>query len=116
MEKRDISHRCAVWAEASVVDKARYEFDEVCILWRSLYSLSPFPHRRKSASLHFLQTEDILKTAEDIAGPYVWGRYDMVCLPPSFPFGGMENPCLTFITPTLIVSIHFGNEPLEKHV
>uniref|UniRef100_A0A914WI42 Uncharacterized protein n=1 Tax=Plectus sambesii TaxID=2011161 RepID=A0A914WI42_9BILA len=75
MEKRDISHRCAVWAESSVVDKARYEFDE---------------------------TEDILKTAEDIVGPYVWGRYDMVCLPPSFPFGGMENPCLTFITPTLI--------------
>jgi leukotriene-A4 hydrolase len=35
-------------------------------------------------------------------GPYVWGRYDILCLPPSFPYGGMENPCLTFVTPTLL--------------
>lgn len=33
---------------------------------------------------------------------YVWGRYDILVLPPSFPFGGMENPCLTFVTPTLL--------------
>ena len=32
----------------------------------------------------------------------MWGRYDVVCLPPSFPYGGMENPCLTFVTPTLL--------------
>lgn len=75
LEKRDISDRCAVWAEPSVVDKAHWEFAE---------------------------TEDILASAEEIAGKYIWGRYDMVCLPPSFPFGGMENPCLTFLTPTLI--------------
>ncbi|PAV65582.1 hypothetical protein WR25_12284 isoform A [Diploscapter pachys] len=67
LEKRDISPRCAVWAEPSVVDKAHWEFSE---------------------------TEDILATAEEIAGEYIWGRYDMVCLPNSFPFGGMENPCL----------------------
>jgi len=35
-------------------------------------------------------------------GEYVWGRYDMVVLPPFFPFGGMENPCMTFVTPTII--------------
>uniref|UniRef100_A0A7I4YHZ2 Leuk-A4-hydro_C domain-containing protein n=1 Tax=Haemonchus contortus TaxID=6289 RepID=A0A7I4YHZ2_HAECO len=75
LEKRDISERVAVWAEPSVVDKAHWEFSE---------------------------TEDILSCAEEIAGKYIWGRYDMVCLPPSFPFGGMENPCLTFLTPTLI--------------
>ena len=35
-------------------------------------------------------------------GPYVWGQYDLLVLPPSFPYGGMENPCLTFVTPTLL--------------
>jgi len=35
-------------------------------------------------------------------GPYRWGRYDLLVLPPSFPFGGMENPRLTFATPTII--------------
>uniref|UniRef100_A0A4W6DD76 Leukotriene A-4 hydrolase n=1 Tax=Lates calcarifer TaxID=8187 RepID=A0A4W6DD76_LATCA len=48
------------------------------------------------------QTENMLKTAEDLAGPYVWGQYDILVLPPSFPYGGMENPCLTFATPTLL--------------
>lgn len=46
----------------------------------------------------------MLKTAEDLAGPYVWGQYDILVLPPSFPYGGMENPCLTFATPTLLVN------------
>lgn len=45
----------------------------------------------------------MLKTAEELVGPYVWGRYDILVLPPSFPYGGMENPCLTFATPTLLV-------------
>lgn len=40
--------------------------------------------------------------AEKIYGPYKWGRYDVLVLPPSFPFGGMENPMLTFATPTII--------------
>lgn len=48
----------------------------------------------------------MLKTAEDLVGPYVWGQYDILVLPPSFPYGGMENPCLTFATPTLLVGIH----------
>ena len=40
--------------------------------------------------------------AEEVAGEYVWGVYDLLLLPPSFPYGGMENPCLTFVTPTLL--------------
>ena len=39
---------------------------------------------------------------EAICGPYEWGIYDVLLLPPSFPYGGMENPCLTFVTPTLL--------------
>ena len=50
----------------------------------------------------FAETEDFLVAAESVAGPYVWGRYDLLLLPPSFPYGGMENPCLTFVTPTLL--------------
>ena len=76
LAKKDISDRCAVWSEPSLVDAVAYEF---------------------------AQTEDFLRTAEELAGmPYVWGRYDLLCLPPSFPYGGMENPCLTFVTPTLL--------------
>ena len=45
----------------------------------------------------------MLQAAESIVGPYLWGVYDLVVLPPSFPYGGMENPCLTFVTPTLLV-------------
>ena len=46
----------------------------------------------------------MLKAGESLMGPYVWGQYDLLILPPSFPYGGMENPCLTFATPTVIVS------------
>ena len=45
----------------------------------------------------------MLAAAENIVGPYLWGVYDLLVLPPSFPYGGMENPCLTFVTPTLLV-------------
>lgn len=75
LESREISPRVKVWAEPSVVDAAAFEFSE---------------------------TEVFLTTAEDLTIPYVWGRYDVLCLPPSFPYGGMENPCLTFATPTLL--------------
>ena len=53
------------------------------------------------------QTEEMLKTAEELCGPYLWGVYDLLILPPSFPYGGMENPCLTFVTPTLLVSTQY---------
>jgi len=54
------------------------------------------------ASFEFSQTDDFIKTAEDIVGPYRWEIYDFLVLPASFPYGGMENPCLTFLTPSLI--------------
>jgi aminopeptidase N len=70
-----IGKRTGVWAEPSVVDKAAYEFAD---------------------------TEKMVEAAEARFGPYRWGRYDILVLPPSFPFGGMENPKLTFATPTVI--------------
>lgn len=72
---KEIGPRTRVWTEKELLDEAAYEFAE---------------------------TETMLKTAEEICGPYVWGIYDLLILPPSFPFGGMENPCLTFVTPTLL--------------
>src|SRR5687767_6944996 len=44
----------------------------------------------------------MVAAAEQLLGPYDWGRYDLLVLPPSFPFGGMENPRLTFATPTIL--------------
>ena len=55
------------------------------------------------AAKEFEDTEKMIVTAEKLYGPYRWGRYDILVLPPSFPFGGMENPRLTFATPTVIV-------------
>ncbi len=71
-----ISGRSGVWAEPSVVAAAAKEFED---------------------------TEKMIQVAERLYGPYQWGRYDMLILPASFPFGGMENPRLSFITPTVIV-------------
>lgn len=61
LEYKRLSHRSVVWAEPSVVEDAEWEFKEV---------------------------EEMLTTAEDISGPYVWGRYDLLVLPGSFPYGG----------------------------
>jgi len=55
-----------------------------------------------AAAREFADTEKLMETVEKLYGPYRWGRYDLLILPPSFPFGGMENPCLTFVTPTVI--------------
>jgi leukotriene-A4 hydrolase len=71
-----MSDRTGVWAEPAVVDAAAKEFED---------------------------TEQMIKTTEALYGPYRWGRYDLLVLPPSFPFGGMENPRVTFATPTVIV-------------
>ncbi|MCC6264806.1 MAG: M1 family metallopeptidase [Bryobacterales bacterium] len=54
------------------------------------------------AASEFADTEKMVESIEARFGPYRWGRYDLLILPPSFPFGGMENPCLTFATPTVI--------------
>jgi aminopeptidase N len=72
---RRMSARTGVMAEPSVVDAAAREFED---------------------------TEKMIVATEKLYGPYRWGRYDILVLPPSFPFGGMENPRLTFATPTVI--------------
>jgi leukotriene-A4 hydrolase len=56
----------------------------------------------ESAAREFADTEKMVETVEKRFGPYRWGRYDLLVLPPSFPFGGMENPKLTFATPTVL--------------
>jgi len=71
-----ISERAGVWAEPATVEAAVAEFAD---------------------------TEKMIEVAESLYGPYRWERYDLLILPPSFPFGGMENPRLSFITPTVIV-------------
>ncbi|XP_028650799.1 aminopeptidase RNPEPL1 [Erpetoichthys calabaricus] len=53
------------------------------------------------------QVESWLCAAERLFGPYVWGRYDIVFLPPSFPIVAMENPCLTFIISSILDSSDF---------
>ncbi len=75
LEFRGLGARTGVYAEPSVVEKAAWEFAD---------------------------TERMLEVSEDLYGPYRWERYDVIVLPPSFPFGGMENPRLTFATPTII--------------
>ena len=60
------------------------------------------PSMSKRASSELVDMEKMLVAAEAIYGTYQWGRYDVIVLPPSFPFGGMENPRLTFATPTII--------------
>lgn len=72
---RPLSDRVGVYAEPAVVDAAAWELAE---------------------------TEEMIVAAEALYGPYRWGRYDLLVLPPSFPFGGMENPRLTFATPTIL--------------
>ena len=72
---RDLGPRSGVYAEPATIDAAASEFGD---------------------------TERMITAAEELYGPYRWGRYDMIVLPPSFPFGGMENPRLTFLTPTLL--------------
>ena len=54
------------------------------------------------AAAELADTEKMVEAAEKLYGPYRWGRYDLLVLPPSFPYGGMENPTLTFLTPTFI--------------
>ena len=60
------------------------------------------PSVLKSAAFEFAEVESMVKSIEKRFGHYRWGRYDILVLPPSFPFGGMENPKLTFATPTVL--------------
>jgi aminopeptidase N len=72
---RDLGPRTGVWTEPSMLDQAAAELAD---------------------------TEKMVAAAEELYGPYRWGRYDMIVLPPAFPYGGMENPVMTFLTPTFI--------------
>jgi len=56
----------------------------------------------QAAAKEFEDTEAMIETSEKLFGPYRWGRYDILVMPPSFPAGGMENPRLSFISPTVI--------------
>jgi leukotriene-A4 hydrolase len=60
------------------------------------------PATLNAAANELSDTEKMVAAAEKLYGPYRWGRYDVLVLPPSFPIGGMENPNLTFLTPTFI--------------
>jgi aminopeptidase N len=60
------------------------------------------PATVKAAAAELVDTEKMIDAAEKLYGPYRWGRYDMIVLPPAFPYGGMENPTLTFLTPTFL--------------
>lgn len=75
LEFKSLGPRTGVYAEPSVVEKSAYEFAEL---------------------------ESMVTAAEELYGPYQWEQYDLIVLPPSFPFGGMENPRLTFATPTIL--------------
>ena len=75
LEFRPLGIRSGVYAEPSVVEKSANEFADI---------------------------EKMISAAEELYGPYRWERYDLLVLPPSFPFGGMENPRLTFATPTIL--------------
>jgi aminopeptidase N len=72
---RELGPRTGVWTEPVMLDRAAAELAD---------------------------TEKMVEAAEKLYGPYRWGRYDVIVLPPSFPYGGMENPTLTFLTPTFI--------------
>jgi leukotriene-A4 hydrolase len=60
------------------------------------------PSLVEAAAAEFSDTEAMIAAVEEMYGHYRWGRYDLLVLPPSFPYGGMENPRLTFTTPTIL--------------
>ncbi|EFJ34650.1 hypothetical protein SELMODRAFT_82151 [Selaginella moellendorffii] len=66
------------------------------------------PGMVKAAAREFAATEGMIEQAEALFGPYDWERFDMLVLPPSFPYGGMENPRMVFLTPTVIVGDRSG--------
>jgi len=60
------------------------------------------PELLEASAYEFADTQNMLDKAAAMFGPYQWGRYDLLILPPSFPYGGMENPRLSFITPSVL--------------
>jgi leukotriene-A4 hydrolase len=72
---RPLGTRAGVYDEPSLIDRDAKEFEDI---------------------------ESMIRTTEKLYGPYAWGRYDVLVLPPSAPYGGMENPRLTFVSPTIV--------------
>ena len=72
------------------------------------------PELIEAAAWEFAENETKMTEAEKLLGPYLWGRYDLLVLPPSFPYGGMENPRLTFLTSTSILGTR-GQTSLITH-
>ncbi len=72
------------------------------------------PEIIEAAAWEFAENEEKIVEAEKLLGPYLWGRFDLLILPPSFPYGGMENPRLTFLTPTSILGTR-GQTALITH-
>ncbi len=60
------------------------------------------PELLNASAWEFAETQEMMDRVEEVYGEYQWGRYDLLILPPSFPFGGMENPRLSFITPSVL--------------
>ncbi len=89
LASRELSPRTRVWSEPSLVEAAAWEFAE---------------------------TERMLAAGEQLYGAYDWERYDVLVLPPSFPFGGMENPRLTFLTPTVITGDRSATEVIAHEL
>ncbi|KAJ7352910.1 Leukotriene A-4 hydrolase [Desmophyllum pertusum] len=85
---KEVGPRSKVWTEKEMLEISAWEFAEV---------------------------ESQLAVAEELTFSYAWGTYDLLILPPSFPYGGMENPCLTFVTPTLLVG-EGGGRPLTDRM
>jgi leukotriene-A4 hydrolase len=79
----------------AVGDIAYQGFDKKCGVYAE-------PNVLRKAAKELEDMPKMIEAAEKLAGPYGWGRYDVLILPPSFPFGGMENPKLTFATPTIL--------------
>lgn len=75
LDFKKIDKRTGIYAEPEVLNKAVFEFADL---------------------------GKMVEAAESLYGSYRWGRYDVLVLPSSFPFGGMENPCVTFATPTIL--------------
>jgi aminopeptidase N len=79
---QELGPRSGVWSEPSMIEAAAAELSD---------------------------TEALIDAAEGLYGEYHWGRYDMIVLPPAFPYGGMENPVMTFLTPTFIAGDKSNN-------
>ncbi len=75
LQFKSLGPDCGVYAEPGLIEDAAWELEPM---------------------------QAMIDSAEALYGAYPWGRYDVLFLPPSFPFGGMENPCLTFATPTIL--------------